>query len=91
LRGQKKRTKEKAARQSLDPALLAFDGGRPKGLLPLGRRDSSLNRPCGLIPSKAPVLGATERGLKSKSEEQKSKSPAGEMLLLLILNPLQPR
>jgi len=29
-----------------------------RGFLPLRQRDASLHRPCGLIPSKAPVLGA---------------------------------
>jgi len=49
-------------------ALLAFDGGRTKGLLPLARRDASLHRPFGLFPPKAAVLSATERDFRSKQQ-----------------------
>jgi hypothetical protein len=50
--------KEKTPECRLFPALLAFERGCRKGLLPLRQRDASLHRPCGLIRSKAPVLGA---------------------------------
>jgi hypothetical protein len=40
------------------PVLLAFDGADRRGFLPLDRRTSSMKRPFGLFPSKAPVLGA---------------------------------
>jgi hypothetical protein len=64
LRGQKKVTKEKAARCRLLPVLLAFAEGCQKGLLSLWQRASSLKRPFGLFSAKAPVLGAAN-GIKT--------------------------
>ncbi|WP_171697593.1 hypothetical protein [Methylomonas sp. ZR1] len=35
-----------------------LNGVAERGFLPLRQRDASMHRPCGLIRSKAPVLGA---------------------------------
>jgi len=43
----------------LNPALLDFAEGFPKGLpSPCGKRDASMHRPFGLISSKSAMLGA---------------------------------
>ena len=43
----------------VNPALIRFERGFPKGLpSPYVKRDASLHRPCGLFRSNPPVLGA---------------------------------
>ncbi|WP_148261992.1 hypothetical protein [Methylomonas methanica] len=47
-----------------------FERGFPKGLpSPYEKRDASLHRPCGLIRSKPPVLGAASGDFLSASRE----------------------
>ncbi|MGJ0431424.1 hypothetical protein, partial [Methylobacter sp.] len=59
LRGQKKVTKEKAARLPLASCAPRFHRGLPEGSsLALWQRAASLQRPYGLFSPKAAVLGA---------------------------------
>jgi len=63
LLGQKKVSKEKATRMPLIPRAPKLSTGvAERGFLPLRQRAASLRRPYGLIPSKAPVLGAAYGG-----------------------------
>ena len=51
--------KEMTPECRVNPALLRFERGFPKGLpSPYVKRDASLHRPCGQFPSNPPVLGA---------------------------------
>ncbi|MGR9035366.1 MAG: hypothetical protein ACU83O_02105, partial [Gammaproteobacteria bacterium] len=59
LRGQKKETKEKAARLPLESCAPRFYRGLPKGIsYPFVNSRHPCRAPDGLFPAKAPVLGA---------------------------------
>jgi len=65
LRGQKKVTKEKAARLPLASCVPRFRRGLPEGpSLTLWQRAASMQRPFGLFSPKTAVLGAAN-GMKS--------------------------